>query len=56
MIVTIIIGLLIWFAVPLLFQGKFKKNQRRALNMTCHIVGIAIVVYAVVRYLLMNAL
>lgn len=52
MIISIIIGLCIWLALPLLFDGKLKKNQRRAISMVCKIIGIVIIVLAIIRHLI----
>ncbi len=54
MIITVVIGLIIWFAVPLFFKDKYKKkkNKYKAIKMICQIVGIAIIIVSVVRYIM----
>lgn len=51
MIILIIIGLIIWLAVPIYLKGKLKKNKYKAMVMTCKIIGIVIVVYGVLGYM-----
>ena len=51
MILLIIIGLCIWFVVPILLNGHVKgKNNKKALKMTCKIIGVVIIVWAIVNY------
>jgi len=53
MVFSIIIGLMVWFALPLFLEKSVKKkHQRRALNMCCKICGIAIIVMAIISGLL----
>ena len=56
MIISIIIGLIIWFVVPLIFKDKFKgkknKHKYKALQLTCQIIGIAIIVISVINHFL----
>lgn len=48
MIFNIVVGLIIWLVLPLLLQGWVKQtNVRRAIDMLCKIVGLAIIVMAV---------
>lgn len=48
MIFNIVVGLIIWLVLPLLLQGWVKRaNVRRAIDMLCKIVGLAIIVMAV---------
>ena len=52
-IVTIIIGLLIWLALPYFLNDVVKsKSQRKGVQLVCKIVGIAIVVIAIVNYII----
>ncbi|MBQ7495251.1 MAG: hypothetical protein IJT75_05800 [Bacteroidaceae bacterium] len=52
----IIIGLLIWFVLPIVLDAaqtkKRKKKWKRAIEMTCRIVGIVIIVVAVLKHFL----
>ena len=50
MALSIIIGLVIWLAVPLLFQGKYKKKHYNFMKIVCKIVGITIIFISVVNY------
>ena len=44
MIISIIIGLCIWFVVPILLEGHIKKkNNKKAMKMTCKIIGIVVI-------------
>ena len=56
MIIGIIVGLLIWFVVPILLensgQKKRKKKQQRAIAMTCRIIGIVIIAVSVLKHFL----
>lgn len=52
MIIGVVTGLLIWLAVPLFLKGKFKKNQFQAITMVCKIIGIAIVVWTVLKQII----
>jgi len=47
-IFKVIIGLFIWLVLPQIIckQGKFKKNTKKFVHITCQIVGIAIIVLA----------
>jgi Co/Zn/Cd efflux system component len=49
MILLIIIGLCIWFVVPIMLNGHVKrKNNKKALSMTCKIIGAVIIVWAII--------
>lgn len=52
MIIGIIIGLLIWFVVPMFFaEGKRRKRKSKKTQMielTCKIIGIVIIAYSVI--------
>lgn len=53
MIIGIIIGLLVWFVVPMFFSdGKKKKRKskrQRIIEQACRIIGIVIIVASVVQ-------
>jgi hypothetical protein len=49
MVISIVIGLIIWLAVPLFFKTKLKKHQYKAVSMVCKIIGIAIIVWTVIN-------
>jgi hypothetical protein len=52
MILSIIIGLLIWFVLPLLLDDSIKKKKhKKALKMCCKICGMVIIVMAIIGYL-----
>ena len=51
MVISIIVGLCIWFVVPILFKGNVKKKNREALNMLCRIIGIVIIAWAILNSL-----
>lgn len=52
MIFPIVLGLIIWLAVPKMLQGTMKKSKREALTMVCKIIGIAIIVWTVVKHII----
>lgn len=56
MIIGIIIGLLIWFVVPMFFtDGKRRKRKNRKqqmIELTCKIIGLVIIVFSLVRHFL----
>ena len=56
MVISIIIGLIIWLVVPLLFKDKYKgkknKYKFKAIQMTCMIIGLAIIVMSIINNLL----
>lgn len=52
-IVTIIIGLTIWLVVSILVNNAVKKKtHKKAISMLCCIIGITIIVFAFINYLL----
>lgn len=53
MIISIIIGLCIWFVVPILLEGRIKrKNNRKALGMVCKIVGVVIICWTIYNHII----
>lgn len=53
MIITIIIGLCIWFVVPILLQSRIKKkNNKKALRMLCRILGAVIIVWTLLKFIM----
>lgn len=51
-IVTIIIGLIIWFVVPILTNDVIKKKTlKKAVAMLCRIVGITIIAVSIINYI-----
>ena len=53
MIISIIIGLSIWFVVPILLESHIKgKNNKKALKMFCTILGVVIIGWAIINYLI----
>lgn len=51
-VITIIIGLIIWFVVPILANDKVrKKSHKKAIAMLCRIIGIAVIVVSVTNYI-----
>lgn len=54
MVVGIVIGLIIWLAVPLFFEGKRGKRKKKSdgIQMICKIIGIAIIVVSIVKHFL----
>ena len=56
MIIGIIIGLLIWFVVPMFFtdgkRRKRKKRKQQMIELTCKIIGIVIIAFSVIRHFL----
>lgn len=56
MIIGIIIGLLIWFVVPMFFtdgkRRKQKKRKQQMIELTCKIIGLVIIVFSLVRHFL----
>lgn len=51
-IVTIIIGLTIWLVVSILVNNAVKKKTHKKAIMLCCIIGITIIVFAFINYLL----
>lgn len=51
-VLSIIIGLIIWLAVPIFLKGHLKKNNLKAAAMICKIIGVVIIGWAIVNYLL----
>jgi hypothetical protein len=50
MIISVIIGLCIWFVIPILLENNFKKMKNKAaLRMMCKIVGLVIVIAALIN-------
>ncbi len=50
MIITIILALCIWFVLPILLSSVIKgSNNRRALAMTCRIIGIVIIIWTIAK-------
>lgn len=55
MILSLIIGLSIWFVVPILLDGRIKrKNNKKALRLFCKIVGAIIIIWAILNYIKYN--
>lgn len=52
MIIGVVTGLIIWLAIPLFLKGKFKKNQFQAITIICKIIGIAIIVWTVLKQII----
>lgn len=51
-IISIIIGLIIWFVIPILTNDMLKRNaHKRAVAMLCKIVGAAIIVITIINYI-----
>jgi hypothetical protein len=51
MVLGVVFGLLVWFALPLFFEEFLKKKKYiKTLRMCCKICGIAIVVMTIVKY------
>ncbi|MCF0235552.1 MAG: hypothetical protein HUK09_02350 [Bacteroidaceae bacterium] len=51
MIIPIVIGLIIWLAVPLLLKGQLKKSSLKAATMVCKIIGLAIIIWTLIKQL-----
>ena len=54
MIIGVIIGLLVWLVVPLFFasgKGRGRRKRQRIIALTCKIIGIVIICYAVLQYI-----
>ena len=50
---TIIIGLIIWFVIPILTNDAIKKKAyKKAFAMLCQIVGIAIIAMSIFNYII----
>ncbi len=53
MIISLILGLCIWFVVPILLEGQIrKKRNRKALKMLCRIMGVIIIAWAIINYII----
>jgi len=53
MILSIIIGLCIWFVVPILLEGHIKgKNNKKALRMVCKIIGVVIICWTIYNHII----
>lgn len=49
-IVAIIIGLVIWFVIPILTSDILKKKaHKKAIAMLCRIIGIAIIAMSIIN-------
>lgn len=47
-IITIIVGLGVWFVLPILFNDALRRrSHKKAVAMLCKIVGIVLIVLAV---------
>lgn len=54
MIINIIIGLFIWMLLPRLIYGKrkYQKNTPQFfVNIVCKIIGIAVIVFAILKFI-----
>lgn len=52
-IIAIIIGLVIWFVVPILTNDALKKKaHKKAVAVLCRIIGIAIIAVSVINYVI----
>lgn len=52
-VVTIIIGLIIWFVVPILTNDTIKKKAyKKAVAMLCRILGITIIAVSIINYIM----
>ena len=50
MIISFIIGLCIWFVIPIILENNFKKKKNKAaLRMVCKIIGLVIVIAALIN-------
>ena len=50
MILSVIIGLCIWFVTPILVENNFKKKKNNAaLRMVCKLIGLVIVIAALIN-------
>ena len=48
--ISVIIGLCIWFVIPILLENNFKKKKNKAaLRMVCKIIGLVIVIAALIN-------
>ncbi len=55
MIIALIIGLCIWFVVPILLEGRVKrKNNKKALKMACKIIGAVIICWTIFNHIIYN--
>ena len=53
MALSIILGFLVWFVLPILLEALVKKkHHKKAIRMSCKICGIAIIVMAIISGLL----
>jgi len=53
MILSIIIGLCIWFVVPILLEDQIKKkNNKKALRMICLIIGAVIIIWTIINHII----
>ncbi|MGN0069717.1 MAG: hypothetical protein ACI350_08335 [Prevotella sp.] len=54
MVIGIVVGLVVWFVVPLVYEGsrRRKKKYKAALRMLCRIVGLAIIISSVLGHFL----
>lgn len=50
-VIPVIIGLIIWFVIPILTNDAVKKKaHKKTIAMLCRIIGIAIIVMCVINY------
>lgn len=54
MVIGIVIGLIIWLAVPMFFEVKRGKKGKKSdgIQMICKIIGITIIVVSIIKYFL----
>lgn len=53
MIAIIVVGLIVWFVVPLVYEeGKSRKKYKATVRMLCRIIGLAIIVGGILHYVL----
>lgn len=51
-VLAIVLGLAIWFVVPILTNSSLKKKaHKKAMAMLCRIVGIAIIAMSIISYI-----
>lgn len=54
MVISIIVGLCVWFVLPIMFSSRFrKKKNKKAFAMFCKIVGIVIISFGIINHIIL---
>lgn len=52
MIIPILLGLILWFVIPLLIESRVKrKSDRRAYQLLSKIIGAALILFSIYNFI-----